>query len=609
MLSEWLSQKKTHAAPPVIKGQRFDPDHAWANSLDTALEAMFDVMMSRPTNLLSRSPAFRQFYWEEISELLPYMDEVLANQVRAMAIKSNITKGKIGKKFKKGWEKHKSGKFKVQLEDAEGVLTQIDELAKSRALTHTQHLLYDLNRRHAVSDLLRNIVPFAEVYIEVLGTWSRLLSQNPSIPRYLQLGMDGAKKKGFIYTDPVTGEEFYNFSQFGDKLLTKWALGDQEETEGVEARLQTPSRVEGVNMITGGIGLGLGPLATTPLNYMLPPGDLTPTMEKIIFPFGRQPVQMQFTPSHFRKAWSLFSSNPDTAKLYEDTKIDVMEVFIDTGMWDDSTPEQQQKSMERISIAARNIIIYRAITQASLPTQAFVRYEYKATVPGAAMYLTPDEIEKNPEWFEVTLFSDAYWRMLAKHNGDTLRATDEFLKKFGFNPTALTTSKSKEKIPTSYTEEGLYFYNANQELFDMYPNSAYWLFPDAPTDEFFLTAYTNSFITGARESRDLDEWYEDGYKTALFNLAKENVRRNLYENPANTMSASARDQMFTMAVIDLANEYNIKEYPSITEVPIPSQLDELSKMLQNEGDRVVKLPDGSTSKIKNLPVFNAINHT
>ena len=73
------------------------------------------------------------------------------------------------------------------------------------------------------------------------------------------------------------------------------------------------------------------------------------------------------------------------------------------------------------------------------------------------------------------------------------------------------------------------------------------------------------------------------------------------------MSASARDQMFTMAVIDLANEYNIKEYPSITEVPIPSQLDELSKMLQNEGDRVVKLPDGSTSKIKNLPVFNAIN--
>lgn len=608
LFTTWLGTKKIPNRPPVVKGQRFDVSHEWGQSLDKGIEALFDVFMSRPTNQLSRSPAFRQFYWEEIADMLPYMDAGLRDQVQRMAYKSNVMSGKLGKKIKKAIEEQKTGNYKATLLDAD--ITQVDELAKAQALTNTQHLLYDLNKRHVTSEILRNVIPFAEVYIEVLGTWSKLIRQNPQIPRYLQLGVDGARKKGFVYTDPTTGEEFYNFSQMGDKLLTKWALqtSEDESPRGVEARIQTPSRLEGLNMITGGIGLGLGPIATVPLNYMLPPGELTPNIEKIIFPFGRpDDVSEQFIPSHLQKTWSIFSNDPERAKLFQDTMIDVMQIHIDMGLFDDSTPELQARSMERVKKAATNIVLYRAATQAILPTQAMVRYEYKSVLPGGTAYLTADQIEENPQWFETTLFEDAYWRALAKYNGDELRATDWFIKQFGFNPVALTTSKSKEVVPQTYTEQGLFFANANPELFEKYPNVAYWLFPDAPTDEFYLTAYTNAFITGARKARNLDEWYEDGYKTGLFNLAKENLRRNIYANPSFAMNASARDNLYKMGVIELADEYQIKDYPSISATPIDSQIDELTKMLELEKNTVVKLPDGTKVKLEEMPVYTALS--
>lgn len=64
-------------------------------------------------------------------------------------------------------------------------------------------------------------------------------------------------------------------------------------------------------MITGGIGLGLGPLATVPINYMLPPGNIEPQVEKLLFPFGRpDEIQDQFLPGWVRKIQSIFSDDP-----------------------------------------------------------------------------------------------------------------------------------------------------------------------------------------------------------------------------------------------------------------------------------------------------------
>src|SRR5690606_12240576 len=38
-------------------------------------DRLFGILMERPTNYLSRSPTFKQEYWNRVRELLPFADE------------------------------------------------------------------------------------------------------------------------------------------------------------------------------------------------------------------------------------------------------------------------------------------------------------------------------------------------------------------------------------------------------------------------------------------------------------------------------------------------------------------------------------------------------
>ena len=76
--------------------------------------------------------------------------------------------------------------------------------------------MYDLNRRSQFSQATSLIFPFAEVHKEIAGTWTRLLAENPTKLRKLQLTVDSLSKEdpndegdAFIYTDPLTGEEVF----------------------------------------------------------------------------------------------------------------------------------------------------------------------------------------------------------------------------------------------------------------------------------------------------------------------------------------------------------------------------------------------------------------
>ena len=73
-------------------------------------------------------------------------------------------------------------------------LESVDDLAKAYALNETKSLLYDLNNRHVISDMLRLMFPFAEVYIEIAGTWTRLLkNQKTLFGRKVQRAVEGAR--------------------------------------------------------------------------------------------------------------------------------------------------------------------------------------------------------------------------------------------------------------------------------------------------------------------------------------------------------------------------------------------------------------------------------
>ena len=87
---KWLETKK-HLGPTRVKGARTTPttSEGLGTALDQATEYMFDLFMSGPTNMFSRSPAFMQFYMDKIRQLAPYADE--------------LTKKRILKDFEDAW--------------------------------------------------------------------------------------------------------------------------------------------------------------------------------------------------------------------------------------------------------------------------------------------------------------------------------------------------------------------------------------------------------------------------------------------------------------------------------------------------------------------------
>ena len=129
---------------------------------------------------------------------------------------------------------------------------------------------------------------------------------------------------------------------------------------------------------------------------------------------------------------------------------------------------------------------------------------------------------------------------LAKYKGDQVLATQEFVNQFGLDPTAILTSKSREKQKRSYTDEGVKFAEANEDIMDRYKDVAYYLYPDNPLDEFNFQAWSDAFA-----NRDRVDLTEEEYITAIRQgqgrLAYEYQRRLLFESGYYTnMSAEAK---------------------------------------------------------------------
>lgn len=76
--------------PQVVWGDlhKVDPDRA--HIMDDAMRHAFSALYERPTNRLSRSPYFRQRYWERTIELLPYTDQETAQKVIAQAERQGL---------------------------------------------------------------------------------------------------------------------------------------------------------------------------------------------------------------------------------------------------------------------------------------------------------------------------------------------------------------------------------------------------------------------------------------------------------------------------------------------------------------------------------------
>lgn len=531
--------------------------------LDGVVDHMFDLLMSRPTNKLSRAPAFKQFYWKRVSEMLPHMDEATRAKVLANAKKAGVGTGDLRSMVKaaiKGDDvtetalKSMADELVAKLEAGVGDLTSIDdvdEIAKAFALQETKRLLYDLTKKTQFFDITRNIFPFGEAWYEIITTWMRLFSENPHLVRRLQQGLEGARQEGIFYSDPATGEEIFAMPHL-DFLANMMNIGgEQQDPEASHlVKPQFSGRVEGVNLMLNNYLPGLGPLVQMPLASFARDIMDDPNMRwarDLVFPYGYPDTQdpgaiiNSVMPAWFRKALTSFGRpTGDDQRLFNNTVIDVLRAMQLNGeIPGELTPSETAKVLEEARNRAKDVYKLRFIQQFIGPTGAQVRWDV--------------ELDPKGEAFAYQVLATEYREMIEANQGDRVQAFYDFVNQYGFDPAGLATAKTESLRPRSVTEEGLAFQQSNSELFRDFSLTAYYAAPDAPDGEFNYNAYLAQLRDADRVGLTPEQWWIERNRL-LGSISYEKLRRKAVE-------AGVRNEPQVAAYLRTMRYFYMEKYP------------------------------------------------
>ena len=510
---------------------------AEGGKVNSAVDHMFDLLMSRPTNTLSRSPAFKQFYWRRIAEMMPYMDDATKAAALKAAREAGVGRGDLRSMVKAAFKTEDITQVKLEemAEDfikgrfAEGTgdlasLDDVDEIAKAFALQETKRLLYDLSKKTNFFDITRNIFPFGEAWYEIITTWARLIGENPHLIRRMQQGIQGARNTGFFYPDPSTGEEVFAMPHY-DALANLFDAGapEREDVEGEQfARPVFTGRVEGLNLILNNFLPGVGPVVQLPAASLGQDFLNQPEFRwarDFLFPFGYPDAETptgifdSLMPAWFQKALVGFGRpSADNERLYNNTVIDVLRAMeINGEIPSNLEPAQRATLMEEARSRARRLYQIRSISQFIGPTGAQVRWDV--------------DVDPMGEAFAYQVLATEFREMIQTNRGDRLQAFLDFVNRFGFDPASIATAKTEQVRPGTVTEYGLDFKQQNPELFRDKPLTAYYAAPDPPDAEFNYNAYLAQLEEGDRVGLTPDQWLTERNRL-LGSLAYERVRRN-----------------------------------------------------------------------------------
>tara|TARA_B100001939_G_scaffold40795_1_gene31655 strand:- start:3418 stop:8094 length:4677 start_codon:yes stop_codon:yes gene_type:complete len=460
-------------------------------------ELGMEWLMTRPTNNMSRIPVFKSTYWNKSAELISISSEAVKQKILNGAKKAGINEKQIKK-----WDKLYTSAGEKGIDDAE----LIEIFAKGAAVQKTKDLLYDITESRRFWDVARWIFPFGNAYQEVLTTWLGLLGANPGIASRGATIWNGATQptdtledtgKGFFYENPTNGSVVFNYP--GTGIVQDWMFGDSENPLDVNVNL--PVYAQSLN-IAATILPGFGPVIRLPAAFLFRNYPEDSFANEIIFgdfpaPNIKEPGDIAraagVVPAWIDKFYKVaFNKEENSQGIFGNTVMDTYEALLYAGLIDDSNEDGFKQGMDLAVDKAKGLFYIRAVSQMLGPSGvATPIYE-----------ITPE----NSRMFFLETLADEYRSIKASNNYDDTQALKVFTDRYGFNPLALTVSKtiSIEKFPT--TEEGYKWYQQNREIYEDYPYVAWYLDPPPEYAEFSFTAYREGLFEGKREYRTPEQW-------------------------------------------------------------------------------------------------------
>jgi len=516
----------THVRAPLPRGKGL------TKSAGHFVDQVMWELMPRPSNYLSRSPAFRQLYWRRAEELAPFLDaadriKMLAN-AKAAGVPASIRQRILG----------------IPTSADSIGLNELDRLSKGYALQTTKDLLYDLSERGQMWDQLRLLFPFGEAYQEVLSRWAKGVAQNPKILRRLGQGVALARGSGVFEKGPF-GQEVFTYGPaewIGEKMM------DLTGTEGVPVPIS--GSVSGLNIAGNGLP-GVGPVVQIPLSYLkrnspgfdkwLQTDEFGKNIYDFVFPYGDQfsgnipnDIAELVLPTWVGRVL-VGVGNPEGDKEFGNTVGYMMNYYASTGKYDLHGPdavEESDRLLKDATKAAKFFMIFRGLSSATLPTAPIPRWALR---------------DKNNKLVEQTVIRDKYYDRLTKDGGDA--AFEWLIDTYGDAAFLVAQGMSTTTGFTPRTEKQWSWVAKNPKVRDLYPET-YGLFaPEDPKGEFDFTGYQ---LTEGRERERLSP------KQRL-DLANHRLASYIYDKAAGRYGEDIDDE--TQDALDNLKMALEEEYP------------------------------------------------
>jgi hypothetical protein len=277
-------------------------------------------------------------------------------------------------------------------------LEDVDALAKDDALQVVKELLYDTSDKTHLWDAMRIAAPFGAAWAEVMGTWARLLVNNPRVLDRLAHGMYGLQQQGSnaiyqalgVQHDPEQGFFFKDMTT-GDESFA-WPMPAQANAfltgglGGGDPGIMAAAPVSGLNLI-GQVQPGFGPVVTSTAGLLLNHPGWREDVLNFIAPFGGPSMQDagglgnavidSVTPAWVRKLMvAVFPVNAEQKSQLAAAQQTAMIYLASTGDYKLGgagvsavlARSEQARLVANAETMARRLYFLRGIAQFALPT-------------------------------------------------------------------------------------------------------------------------------------------------------------------------------------------------------------------------------------------------
>lgn len=477
----------------------FSRDVARRQIADNMFGNAVHLLLSVPSAVLSKSPLFRQAYWERIIDNAPFMTADAQNEALRIAQgEANIGKGLTAELKRAVTQGNR------QREPFSGALTidQADQIAKGHALDMVRTTTHEFSERNQGMDMLRLLTPFGEVWRKTIKRWANIINENPAVVRrglqgYQALqspdlgqvlgapsipGPDGTPvQQGFFHTDS-NGQEVFTIP--GSEWATQALTGVPVPFSGA---------VKGLSLGTEFFP-SLGPVASIPVAWSLQQVHAAPSVTETLFPYGA-PTDVSdlwnYAPNWMRRAFGADrATSPDSVRAFNYSVIDVIRYGITNGDYDTSTSAGIQHAVEDATNKAH--------------TLAKIRGAANFLIPGAPspQFLVRD---KTGKLIDASILIDEYRKL---SDADPNTAGQKFLAAYGVDVFKAMTSKSYAYvfgIPTS--ADSVKWVDDHASIKTDFPHIYGYFAPPSDPTKFDYQTYVDQLQPGGgRQALTPDQW-------------------------------------------------------------------------------------------------------